>query len=53
LTVLRNLGKNPPLLDSTRTKQQFQQAMLNAFDNPDFSFEKFKKGLSKVTHCLN
>lgn len=53
LDSLRNLGKNPPLLDSTRRKQQFQQAMLEAFDNPDFSFEKFKKGLNKVTHQLN
>ena len=53
LDSLKNLGKNPPLLKSTRAKQQFQQAMLIAFDNPEFSFEKFKKGLSKASHCLN
>tara|TARA_R100001369_G_scaffold11468_1_gene24966 strand:+ start:2338 stop:3096 length:759 start_codon:yes stop_codon:yes gene_type:complete len=53
LDSLKNLGKKPPLEDKTRTKQQFQQAMLQAFDNPNFNFEKFKKGLAKVTHTLN
>jgi len=53
LDSLRNLGKNPPLENSTRKKQQFQQAMLQAFENPEFNFEKFKKGLNKTKHDLN
>jgi len=53
LESLKNTGKNPPLTENTRKKQQFQQAMLQAFDNPEFNFEKFKKGLAKVKHCLN
>ena len=53
LDSLRNLGKNPPLENNTRKKQQFQQAMLQAFENPEFNFEKFKKGLNKTKHDLN
>ena len=52
-TFGRNLGKNPPLENNTRRKQQFQQAMLQAFENPEFNFEKFKKGLNKTKHDLN
>jgi hypothetical protein len=53
LDSLKNMGKNPPLEDSSRKRQQFQQAMLQAFENPDFNFEKFKKGLNKTKHELN
>ena len=53
LDSLKNMGKNPPLEDGSRKRQQFQQAMLQAFENPDFNFEKFKKGLNKTEHKLN
>jgi hypothetical protein len=53
LDSLENMGKNPPLELASRKRQEFQQAMLQAFENPDFNFEKFKKGLNKSKHELN
>ena len=53
IASLQELGKEPPLKPSTHKKQQFQQAMLQAFKNPKFSFVKFKRGLAKSRHKFN
>ena len=53
LESLKNLSKQPPLEQKTHAKQQFQQAMLQAFDNVEFSFLNFKRGLVDTEHELN
>jgi len=53
LESLKNISKQPPLEAKTHSKQQFQQAMLQAFDNVEFSFLNFKRGLVDTEHELN
>ena len=50
---IENHAKIKPIDDRTFKTQFFQQALLKAFNNSDFNFCKFKKGLAKNDHMLN
>ena len=53
LRQLEYAAFNPALLRSTLRKQQFQSAMLTAFNTPGFDFNKFLKNLYDTRHCFN
>ena len=50
---VENRAKITPILPNIFATQMFQQALLKAFNNDDFNFSKFKKGLTKNDHMLN
>ena len=53
LRQLEYAAFNPALLRTTLRKQQFQSAMLTAFNTPEFNFNKFLKNLYDTRHCFN
>ena len=50
---VENHAKIKPIDFRTFKTQFFQQALLKAFNNSDFNFCKFKKGLANNDHMLN
>ena len=50
---VENRAKVTPILPNIFATQMFQQALLKAFNNDDFNFSKFKKGLTRNDHMLN
>tara|TARA_R110002020_G_scaffold467531_1_gene691131 strand:- start:20 stop:811 length:792 start_codon:yes stop_codon:yes gene_type:complete len=50
---IENRAKITPILPNIFATQMFQQALLKAFNNDDFNFSKFKKGLTRNDHMLN
>jgi hypothetical protein len=53
LRQLEYAAFNPALLRRTLRKQQFQSAMLTAFNTSGFDFNKFLKNLYDTRHCFN
>lgn len=53
LRQLEYAAFNPALLRTTLRKQQFQSAMLTAFNTPEFDFTRFLKNVYNTRHCFN